>query len=121
LLIVKPYFSISTTAAYAKVHFRQLTQGQKNNRIKTQLVRQRPVTEWAGLIYNRFEEILLPEYPDIARIKKGLMDCGALNVLLSGSGSAVFGIFTDEKNTRRAGKEMFKKFPGINCFPTETV
>ena len=47
-------------------------------------------------LYNIFENAILPERPIAAELKETLLKNGALGALMSGSGTAVFGIFDDE-------------------------
>lgn len=55
-----------------------------------------PVTEWKGLIVNDFEESVFAKYPAIGDIKNSLYRQGALYASMSGSGSSVYGIFTEQ-------------------------
>jgi len=49
--------------------------------------------ELRGRVTNDFEEVVLPRYPEIRRIRDELVEAGAATALLSGSGSSVFGLF----------------------------
>ena len=51
---------------------------------------------------NILETVTIPMYPVIKDIKKLMMDNGALNAMMSGSGPTVFGLFPNEKEIRRA-------------------
>ena len=53
-------------------------------------------------IVNQFEPICIHEVPEIGKIKKSLLKSGAYTAHMSGSGSAVFGIFTDEASANSA-------------------
>ena len=55
-----------------------------------------PVAEWKQQVVNDFEPNLFKKYPPIARLKADLYETGALYASMSGSGSAVFGIFDKE-------------------------
>lgn len=57
-----------------------------------------PVSEWKRLIFNDFEDYVFKKYPVIRIIKKNLYNAGALYSSLSGSGSTVYGIFTDKSD-----------------------
>ena len=53
----------------------------------------KPIEEWDGLLVNDFEETVFAKYPELAAIKRSLYECGAVYASMSGSGSALFGIF----------------------------
>jgi 4-diphosphocytidyl-2-C-methyl-D-erythritol kinase len=53
----------------------------------------KPIEEWDGLLVNDFEETVFAKYPELAAIKRSLYDCGAVYASMSGSGSALFGIY----------------------------
>jgi len=55
-----------------------------------------PVQEWKHHIKNDFEPIIFKKYPEVGRIKGLLYEKGALYASLTGSGSAVYGIFEKE-------------------------
>lgn len=55
-----------------------------------------PVSEWKELIKNDFEEFAFKKHPVIGEIKKELYNTGALFSLMSGSGSSVYGLFTEK-------------------------
>jgi 4-diphosphocytidyl-2-C-methyl-D-erythritol kinase len=55
-----------------------------------------PVRQWQGRLINDFEGPVFAKYPELADVKKKLLAEGALYAAMSGSGSAVFGIF-DQK------------------------
>ena len=54
----------------------------------------RPVEDWDGLLVNDFEETVFAKYPELAAIKKSLYDCGAVYAAMSGSGSALFALYS---------------------------
>ena len=56
---------------------------------------------------NDFETIIVPAYPEIGEIKKGLIEKGAIFSSLSGTGSTVFGVF-DDKATAMDAESLFK-------------
>lgn len=62
-------------------------------------------------IENKMEKNILKEYPLIGEIKEYMVKAGARASLMSGSGSTVFGIFTDKIKFSSAYKELLKKFP----------
>lgn len=56
----------------------------------------------SGVIYNLFEEVVLPIRPRVAEIKRVLQDAGAFAAQMSGSGPAVFGLFEKEAQAQKA-------------------
>ncbi len=87
IVIVKPHFSISTAEAYKNITPKKPPESLKS------LIRHK-LTEWRNLITNDFEQTLFEKYPLLREIKESLYEQGALFASLSGSGSAMFGIFS---------------------------
>lgn len=56
----------------------------------------RPVVEWKDLLRNDFEPSVFASFPALADIKRHLYEQGAVYASMSGSGSALFGIFPRE-------------------------
>ena len=54
----------------------------------------RPVEDWDRHLVNDFEETVFAKYPELAAIKKSLYDCGAVYAAMSGSGSALFALYS---------------------------
>ena len=55
-----------------------------------------PIEEWKNLIHNDFESTVFKRYPQLAVIKNQLYENKALYASMSGSGSAVYGLFEEE-------------------------
>ena len=66
---------------------------------------------------NDFEEAVFQQHPRLAEIKRDLLQNGASEALLAGSGSAVFGVFPSPAKARRA----VVGFPHDQTFVCETV
>jgi 4-diphosphocytidyl-2-C-methyl-D-erythritol kinase len=62
---------------------------------------------------NDFEEVVFARHPELKRIKQRLGRLGAKPAAMTGSGSAVFGIFADPAQLYRARKS----FPDTTVFP----
>lgn len=86
IYIVKPDFSVSTREAYAGV-----TPAIPETDV-LDIIRQ-PVTEWVLALHNDFEDSLFVKYPDLAMLKSKLYAKGATYASMTGSGTAVFGLF----------------------------
>lgn len=86
LVIVKPVEGVSTREAYAGVRPRiPLTP------LAERLAQ--PVAAWQGTVTNDFEPHIFAARPAIGRAKADLLAAGARYAAMSGSGSAVFGLF----------------------------
>ncbi len=68
-------------------------------------------------LLNDFEEAVFQQHPRLAEIKRDLLQNGASEALLAGSGSAVFGVFPSPVKARRA----VVGFPHDQTFVCETV
>ncbi|MCL2727990.1 MAG: 4-(cytidine 5'-diphospho)-2-C-methyl-D-erythritol kinase, partial [Bacteroidales bacterium] len=95
ILVCKPSVFISTAQAYA-----QSTPKKPKHSLRDLL--SLPVKEWAACIVNDFETTLFPEYPILREYKEKLYAFGALYASLSGSGSALYGIFESKEDFIRA-------------------
>lgn len=101
LLLVKPSVSVPTREAYAGI-----VPKRPAHDLRASLAR--PVDTWSESVRNDFEEPVFAAHPEIAAIKQTLYDMGALYASMSGSGSAVFGLFT---HPREEAARVFK-----DCF-----
>ncbi|MBR4390326.1 MAG: 4-(cytidine 5'-diphospho)-2-C-methyl-D-erythritol kinase [Prevotella sp.] len=86
LLVVKPPVAVSTREAYAAIKPRM---PKKTCR---EIVHQ-PIATWRDELTNDFEESVFAKLPELAEIKDKLYDLGAVYAQMSGSGSALFGIY----------------------------
>lgn len=86
IVIVKPAGSVSTREAYAGVRAYSAP-----GSVAEALARQ--VAEWQGRLVNDFEASVAASLPEVAMIKSRLIELGAVYASMSGSGSAVFGLF----------------------------
>ena len=87
LVLVKPDIYVSTREAYSSVT-------PQEPLLPLDVIARRPVSEWQSLMHNDFEQSVFLLHPEIAAIKDRLLDLGATYAAMSGSGSAVFGLFT---------------------------
>lgn len=86
VVIVKPDVAVSTAEAYAQI---LPMKPMKNVR---QIVKQ-PIDTWKDHLHNDFEMPVFAKNPTLKKIKDDLYRLGARYAQMTGSGSALFGIF----------------------------
>ena len=64
------------------------------------------ISATVSALFNRFEEVVAPQRPAVSQIKELLVKHGALAAQMSGSGPAVFGIFSDAEVAARAAVSL---------------
>lgn len=102
LAVVKPSVAVSTRDAYAAIVPKTPAKCCRD------IVRQ-PIETWKDELVNDFEAPIFAMHPELAAIKQCLYDAGAVYAAMSGSGSALFGIFREQPT----GLE--KEFEGMFC------
>jgi 4-diphosphocytidyl-2-C-methyl-D-erythritol kinase len=113
-LIIVPNFSVSTAWAYGQVKL-PLTKNTLNSILNISEINEE-------LLYNIMENDLEPivekEFPAIIELRKFMISLGAKKAMMTGSGSAVFGIFKDKESAEFASikaKETFKSYKVFIC------
>lgn len=86
LILVFPAIHISSAEAYTGVKPQKALYNIKE-------IISQPVSDWKTLLYNDFESSIFPKYPELAHIKAQLYKKGAIYAAMTGSGSAIFGLF----------------------------
>lgn len=94
IVIVKPSFHISTAEAYSKVS-PSIPDQSLSELIKL------PVEKWKHHIKNDFEKSAFSIHNELKNIKEKLYEKGAIYASMSGSGSAMYGIFNTTKDLKR--------------------
>jgi 4-diphosphocytidyl-2-C-methyl-D-erythritol kinase len=97
VVIVRPAFGLSTREGYARLG-REPGDPPPRGCIPSF----RTFSDLAAVVRNDFEAAWGPSHPEIASIRRELASAGAAAAGLSGSGSAVFGLFTSESAAREA-------------------
>jgi len=101
--VVRPDIPVPTKEAFSRIHPHFPT---KNCR---EVVMQ-PVETWRKDLVNDFEESVFALHPEIGDIKNRLYDMGATYAAMSGSGSALFGLFKEKP------EHLAQAFNGIFSF-----
>lgn len=88
LILINPGIHVNTGWAFSQVKYS--SPGQTKNAIQI------PVNQWQNRLTNDFEQPVFEKYPEIKDIKDHLCKTGAVYASMSGTGSSVYGIFTNE-------------------------
>jgi len=108
-LLIAPDVHSSTAEAYRALSPRLTSIALQNKLVSFQQEVWQPVGV-AGI--NDFEEIVFALHPELRHVKERLRRCGANPVAMTGSGSAIFGIFQDQNHLERAKR----RFPPERIF-----
>ena len=110
-VIIYPGFPVSTAWVYRNLAAK-LTKPIANTSIATSL---KSFDQLSSLLENDLENVTLNRYPEIGVLKQKLLREGAPRVLMSGSGSSVFGIFAS-KQAALTAFERLRKEEGARAF-----
>lgn len=104
LVLIHPGIHISTADAYSKI-----TPVKAN--LDWKEITRNNITDWKNLLKNDFEKSIFELNPAIEKVKNSLYNSGAIYAQMSGSGSAVFGIFNELPNEiKSAFPDNYKLF-----------
>ena len=97
ILIAKPPVNVSTKLVYEKLDNTDVKLHPDIDGI-IEAIKLKDVALVASRMGNVLESVTVPLYPVIDSIKKDMIEHGAMNAMMSGSGPTVFGIFPDEQS-----------------------
>ena len=118
-VLCKPDFSVSTPALFSQIDSVRLRRRPDTEGV-LQALQAGDLGGVARRLYNVFEDAL-PERcaAKVSQVKHILIQCGALGAVMSGTGSAVFGLFEQEGEAAAARDELLALYP--ETFLTQTV
>jgi len=110
IIVVFPKTAINTAWAYSQLKLKD----EKRPTIKD--IISAPIEDWKDQLVNDFEKEVVKVIPAVKEIKNSFYSDGALYASMSGSGSSVYGIFSDkvdvEKLSENYKKDKYKVFAG---------
>lgn len=115
-VICKPEFSISTPELFGRIDCKKIKCRPDTDGIIAAL-RRGDAANVARRMFNVFEDVLPDEYGEVAAVRQKLVEFGAMGAVMSGTGSAVFGLFSGREaaeNARTALSERYRR-----CFTAE--
>ncbi|MEI6456779.1 MAG: 4-(cytidine 5'-diphospho)-2-C-methyl-D-erythritol kinase [bacterium] len=104
IMVVVPGVHVPTAEAYAGVT-------PHKSAVSLRVVLDQAMSTWKENLVNDFESSVIQKHPIIGEIKNRLYRSGALYASMSGSGSAVYGLFKEIP-------ELKERFPGCFTFVT---
>lgn len=103
IVVVRPDIPVSTKEAFSLIHPHYPAQNCRETVMQ-------PVETWRETLVNDFEESVFALHPEIGDIKQQLYDMGATYAAMTGSGSALFGLFKKQPDS------LSQAFPGMFTF-----
>ena len=119
ILIAKPPINVSTKLVYESLDMNGVDRHPDIDGLIDAIKRQ-DINGVCSLMGNVLENVTVPLYPVIESIKNDMMDNGAINAMMSGSGPTVFGIFPDEETTLKCQAFLKKKGEARQVYITES-
>ena len=112
IVVCKPEFSISTPELFRKLDSVKLRCHPDSAGICEALI-DGDLSKLARRMYNVFEDVPDRRMSSIAEIKNRMLDCGALGAIMTGTGSAVFGIFPDRQSAEATEKTLSAEYKSV--------
>lgn len=107
VLIAKPPFPVSTKEVYTALDAKpEIDHPDIDGMIAA--IQHKDIPQICNLMGNVLEDVTIPLHPEIQELKEIMLEDGAINAMMSGSGPTVFGIFED-KETMMKCKERLRQ------------
>ncbi len=105
VVLACPDAEVSTAWAYANLDLAGIPRRPDTGRL-VEALRAEDVAAVARQLCNVFEPLVSSRYPQVSELKRRLLEAGALGASMSGTGPAVFGLFSGEAEARRAWEAL---------------
>lgn len=107
--IVKPDFSVSTPELFAAFDTEE-TVCHPDTAGMVEALKKQELMHVAGYVGNAMERVVAKDHPEILMIKDTLDSCGACGYAMTGSGSAVYGIFDAFDMAAMASMQLMDRY-----------
>ena len=108
MVVAKPPINVSTKMVYDSLDSGAITKHPDIDGI-IEAINEGSVIKIAERMGNVLEDVTIPLYPVIDKIKKDMISQGAYNAMMSGSGPTVFGLFDDKEKAQQCVKTLEEK------------
>lgn len=105
IVLVRPDLHVSTAEAYGMLSEDDFTDGSRAAAMGEAIEEDR-AADIPPNVFNGFARVLEERWPVLGELKRALIDGGAVAAEITGSGSAVFGIFDDHATAERCGRGL---------------
>lgn len=102
-ILINPGFQVSTAWAYNNF---ALTKGREDNILTYSNGAFREISRIPDILKNDLEAVTAEKHPEIAELKRELIEAGARGALMSGSGPTVFGVFPQRSQAEAAFERL---------------
>ena len=120
VLICKPNIFVSTKDVYV-AYDKETHPYHPNVDDMAETLEDEDILKTAKLLGNTLESVTKSAHPVIGEIEKSMLDTGALNSIMTGSGPTVFGIFNDEALLLKGEQRLKESYPGFFVGRTYTL
>lgn len=118
ILVVKPNVNISTSVIFENLNLSKIKERPDIEKI-IYYIDKNDIEGVSKNLCNVLESVSIEKYPIIKQIKENMLENGALGSLMSGSGSAVFGIFKNKKQVAIAKNNIERTLNIKEVFTTK--
>ncbi len=120
VLIITPRVRVSTREAFKRIEAATLTNEALEHILRVCRLEAKSLDLHHSALKNDFEKSVFSAFPEIERVKMTLLELGAVNAAMSGSGASIFAIF-DKEETWQAAQEALDREINWRKFAVSTV
>lgn len=120
VLICKPNIFVSTKDVYI-AYDKETNPYHPDVDEMAEALKKEDILKTAKLLGNTLESVTKKAHPVIGKIEKSMLDAGALNSIMTGSGPTVFGIFNDEDLLLKGERKLKESYPDFFVGRTYTL
>ncbi len=117
-VILKPDFSLNTKNMY-KLYDTEAKKPSPPHTLITEAVKKNNFVIVASQLFNAFENAAVTIRPEIKMYYEALRSCGSQGVMMSGSGSCVYGLFDSQKKSDCAASALLSK--GFSAYSVRLI